>query len=364
LQFQLTVNIVSCWLAMIGSAVLTVPPIGVLQLLWVNLIMDSFASLALATEDPNKPNGLKELVLSRFPYKRTDPLLSKLMVRNMFGHALLQLGVIFFIVFGMGDICEKGATHNVCAGNPVVDYVTTLRSGRPLEFDKLLMTDYEKWNCVPKYDKSSVLSYFKVEGLPLDGSGVEVTGVMPYRSSLYDVCGAGHSECGSPTQHFTMIFHSFVFMQVFNEINARKLNNEWNVFGGLQYHAMFIYIFFGTLGTQVRHPRDEGDLLVPSKNTDAFTSIQVQILTHLAALNAVPARGAARRQHHFWLRAPCQPSSKCQLSLLWLISRSTQKISRNTQNVYDFRVQEAWQHIFCFLMGVLALPWQACVVHF
>ncbi len=36
----------------------------------------SFASLALATEDPNKPNGLKEQVLGRFPYKRTDPLLS------------------------------------------------------------------------------------------------------------------------------------------------------------------------------------------------------------------------------------------------------------------------------------------------
>eukprot|EP00001_Collodictyon_triciliatum_P016461 03092_5 len=116
---------------------------------------------------------------------------------------------------------------------------------------------------------------------------------MPYRSSLYDVCGAGHSECGSPTQHFTMIFHSFVFMQVFNEINARKLNNEWNVFGGLQYHAMFIYIFFGTLATQF-------------------------LLVELPGVNTT----------------------------------------------FGCEHLEAWQHIFCFLMGVLALPWQACVVHF
>merc|ERR1740138_1985811 len=50
LQFQLTVNIVACFLAVVGSAVLTASPISVLQLLWVNLIMDSFASLALATE--------------------------------------------------------------------------------------------------------------------------------------------------------------------------------------------------------------------------------------------------------------------------------------------------------------------------
>jgi Ca2+ transporting ATPase len=49
LQFQLTVNIVACFLAMVGSGILTDSPIGVLQLLWVNLIMDSFASLALAT---------------------------------------------------------------------------------------------------------------------------------------------------------------------------------------------------------------------------------------------------------------------------------------------------------------------------
>jgi magnesium-transporting ATPase (P-type) len=251
LQFQLTVNIVSCWLAMVGSAVLTVPPIGVLQLLWVNLIMDSFASLALATEDPNKPNGLKEQVLGRFPYKRTDALLSPLMVRNMIGHSIYQLGIILYIVFGMGDVCESGSSHNVCAGVPQWnDGEWQLRSGRPIEFDKLLILDYEKWNCVPKFDKLNSLTYYKVEGLPLDGSGVAVTGVMPYRSSLYDGCGAGHADCGSPSQHFTMVFHSFVFMQIFNEINARKLHNEVNVFKGLQHHPMFIYVFIGTIITQ------------------------------------------------------------------------------------------------------------------
>jgi magnesium-transporting ATPase (P-type) len=247
LQFQLTVNIVSCWLAMVGSAVLTVPPIGVLQLLWVNLIMDSFASLALATEDPNQPNGLKEQVLGRFPYKRTDPLLSKMMVRNMLGHSVLQLGIMCYIVFGMGDVCEMGSSHNICAGSPEWnDGEWRLRSGRPIEFDKILIKDYDLWNCVPRYDKNNTLTYFEVHGLPLDGSGVIVSGVMPYRSSLYDGCNAGHS-CGKPSQHFTMVFHSFVFMQIFNEINARKLFNEANVFRGLQYHMMFIYVFIGTL---------------------------------------------------------------------------------------------------------------------
>jgi Ca2+ transporting ATPase len=240
--------------------------------------MDSFASLALATEDPNKPNGLKEQVLGRFPYKRTDALLSPLMVRNMIGHSIYQLGIILYIVFGMGDVCESGSSHNVCAGVPQWnDGEWQLRSGRPIEFDKLLIKDYDTWNCVPKFDKLNSLTYYKVEGLPLDGSGVAVTGVMPYRSSLYDGCGAGHADCGSPSQHFTMVFHSFVFMQIFNEINARKLHNEVNVFKGLQvrsrinkykstntstkvqilthftglqHHPMFIYVFIGTIITQ------------------------------------------------------------------------------------------------------------------
>ena len=88
LQFQLTVNIVACFLAMVGSGILTASPIGVLQLLWVNLIMDSFASLALATENPNKPNGLKEqvrikLIASCTSHSPQNPWLSPPSVRAM-----------------------------------------------------------------------------------------------------------------------------------------------------------------------------------------------------------------------------------------------------------------------------------------
>ena len=250
LQFQLTVNIVACFLAMVGSAILTASPIGVLQLLWVNLIMDSFASLALATEDPNKPNGLKEQVMSRFPYKRTEPLLSKIMVRNMFGHAFFQLIVLLFIIFGMGDVCEAGSNLNVCAGQPWVDRVSPMRSGRPLDFDKTLIADFDKWNCVPKYDKDKPETFLDVEDLTLDGSGAKFSGRVPLRAGSYNTCSGGHRGCGVPSQHMTMVFHAFVFMQVFNEINARKLHNELNVFKGIEHHMMFILVFVGTVIVQ------------------------------------------------------------------------------------------------------------------
>ena len=54
LQFQLTVNIVALVTAFIGACILKESPLYPIQLLWINLIMDSFASLALATEPPNK----------------------------------------------------------------------------------------------------------------------------------------------------------------------------------------------------------------------------------------------------------------------------------------------------------------------
>jgi hypothetical protein len=47
-----------------------------------------------------------------------------------------------------------------------------------------------------------------------------------------------------------MVFHAFVFLQVFNEINARKLHNEINVFKGIEHHNMFIAVFVGTVIVQ------------------------------------------------------------------------------------------------------------------
>lgn len=52
LQFQLTVNMVALVLAFLGAAILKESPLNPIQMLWVNLIMDTMAALALATEPP------------------------------------------------------------------------------------------------------------------------------------------------------------------------------------------------------------------------------------------------------------------------------------------------------------------------
>lgn len=62
-------------------------------MLWVNLIMDTLASLALATEFPTPD------LLLRKPYGRTKPLISRTMMKNIIGQAIYQLGVIFSLLF-------------------------------------------------------------------------------------------------------------------------------------------------------------------------------------------------------------------------------------------------------------------------
>jgi len=49
-----------------------------------------------------------------------------------------------------------------------------------------------------------------------------------------------------PSQHFTIIFNTFVMMTLFNEMNARKIHGQRNVFDGLNRNPLFIGIWIGS----------------------------------------------------------------------------------------------------------------------
>lgn len=107
IQFQLTVNITACVLTFVsavassdGHSVLTA-----VQLLWVNLIMDTLAALALATDKPD------DSLLNRKPAGRTAPLISVSMWKMILGQSINQLIITFIlhfagkqIFFGSGPI--------------------------------------------------------------------------------------------------------------------------------------------------------------------------------------------------------------------------------------------------------------------
>ena len=54
-----------------------------------------------------------------------------------------------------------------------------------------------------------------------------------------------------PSRHYTVIFNTFVFCQVFNFINARKIHEESNIFGGITQNLFFIVIVLGIAGLQL-----------------------------------------------------------------------------------------------------------------
>lgn len=89
--FQMTVNVAACLIVLIGAFLGTESPLTVTQMLWVNLIMDTFAALALASLPPS------EKVMKDKPRKVTDFIISKGM-----GSRILTIGLIFvFILFGL-----------------------------------------------------------------------------------------------------------------------------------------------------------------------------------------------------------------------------------------------------------------------
>ncbi|KAK9664382.1 hypothetical protein RND81_14G037600 [Saponaria officinalis] len=157
-QFQLTVNIVALLLNFVSACVAGSAPLTAVQLLWVNMIMDTLGALALATEPPN--DGL----MKRPSVGRNANFISRAMWRNIIGHSIYQFTILIILNF----------------------------AGKQL----------------------------------LNLSGPDSLTVLN-----------------------TFIFNTFVFCQVFNEINSREIE-KINIFRGLFSNWIFIGIMVATVAFQ------------------------------------------------------------------------------------------------------------------
>lgn len=100
--FQLTINFVALLIVLLGSFVGTELPLTVTQMLWVNLIMDTFAALALASIPPS------EDVMKEKPRRSTDFIISKAMRYNIFGvgtaFLIVLMGLIYYFTNAEGGM--------------------------------------------------------------------------------------------------------------------------------------------------------------------------------------------------------------------------------------------------------------------
>ncbi len=95
LLFQLTINVVACLIVMLGSLMGTSSPLTITQMLWVNLIMDTFASCALASLSPSWS------VMKERPRKNSDFIITRNMAYAIFSVAAIfvvaLMGVLFYL---------------------------------------------------------------------------------------------------------------------------------------------------------------------------------------------------------------------------------------------------------------------------
>jgi P-type Ca2+ transporter type 2C len=95
IQFQLTINVSALIIAFLGPFMGLKPPFTVLQLLWINVIMDTFAAIALCSEPP------REGLMRRPPKKRDESIVTREMLRNIFITAGFFVVLMIFLLIGM-----------------------------------------------------------------------------------------------------------------------------------------------------------------------------------------------------------------------------------------------------------------------
>lgn len=105
--FQLTINVVALLSVLLGAFFGSALPLTVTQMLWVNLIMDTFAAMALASISPSMD------VMNEKPRKRTDFIISKAMQKNIFGTGICFLIVLMGLMAYMNNSSAGMDVHNL-----------------------------------------------------------------------------------------------------------------------------------------------------------------------------------------------------------------------------------------------------------
>ncbi|KAI9182736.1 hypothetical protein LWI28_028360 [Acer negundo] len=93
IQFQLTVNVAALVINFVAAVSAGEVPLTAVQLLWVNLIMDTLGALALATDRPT------DELMKKSPVGRTEPLITNIMWRNLLSQALYQIALLLTLQF-------------------------------------------------------------------------------------------------------------------------------------------------------------------------------------------------------------------------------------------------------------------------
>ena len=227
LQFQLSVNFCACLIVFICACIGNETPLTPIQMLWVNLIMDSLGSLALATEPPY------DELLKRAPTKRSESIINGRMWKHIIIQSLIQIVILLILYLIAPEFIEEGDLVRK-AENTIIKYCYGKLPGDG-EIDHIIYGTESKWSADTKL---------------LSNINKVYCGGYASRQSL-SVAYKEYSNDNDGSVHMTLIFNVFVIYTLFNQINCRMIDDSFNIFKRMQKSILFPLITICELGLQV-----------------------------------------------------------------------------------------------------------------
>ncbi|KDD74835.1 cation transporting ATPase [Helicosporidium sp. ATCC 50920] len=247
LQFQLTINVVALVVAFTAAVSKGETPLNVLQLLWVNLIMDSLAALALATERPQLS------LLDEPPAGRSEALISAPMAHHIGAQALYQVFWLLLIFYGAPAHLEGFAITSECDWYGAHTALCCVEGGAAscLQAAGGFYLPGEPFVCTIRPDGGCDVA----EPVAADYCGGDSGGCERYTAVLKEAEGSEerYEEVREEDRKRanSLVFNAFIWLQLFNLVNSRCIRHEYNVFAGLPSSPIFIVVLVVCVGAQL-----------------------------------------------------------------------------------------------------------------
>ena len=225
LQFQLSVNFCACILVFVCACIGNETPLTPIQMLWVNLIMDSLGSLALATEPPY------EELLQRAPTKRNESMINGRMWKHIVFQSLVQIILLVILYLIAPEFVKEQNTVRL-AENRLINYCYNEFPGK--DVDHIIYGTEIKWKSTVKLINKRKAYCGKYAS-------------KQFLSEAYKE----YTNSNCATTHMTLIFNIFVFYTLFNQINCRVIDDSFNIFVRMNRSLLFPLICFLEMGLQV-----------------------------------------------------------------------------------------------------------------
>ena len=220
LQFQFVINMSLCSFVIICSCIGSQSPLKTIQMLWIDLIMDSLGSLALATEPPH------DELLKRKPSQKNEDIINRDMLKHIIMQSSFQFVILMTVyLYGPKFIPEHNLTRVV--ENELIKHCYGSLPGNATDVTKIIYG-------ISTYWKSNIEINLKYASTGQCGNYQKVND-MSQAFKQYS------KNIGAPV-HLTMLFNIFVLYTLFNQINCRIIGNSYNIFARMKNNPLFIVI--------------------------------------------------------------------------------------------------------------------------